>query len=120
MANGKQITNADIYDRLDRLRIEVTKRIDDTSKEHKSELGDLRRQFETLEAGRLTRAEGNINSLGLDLQKAINTINSKIDGVSASGGTLSAKATIVGSIILVILTAFASALFYRLLVGGTK
>lgn len=120
MANSRQVTNQDIYDRLDRLRLEVTKRIEDTSREQKNELTDLRRQFENLETGRLTRAESNLNILGLDLQKAITTLNGKIDGVSATGGSLSARATVVGSIILVILTGFASAFFYRILIVGTK
>lgn len=116
MASGKQVTNQDIYDRLDRLRIEVTKRIDDTSKDHKSELADLRRQFETLEAGRLTRAEGNISELRLEIQKMINTIDTKIDAVKQSGGTLSAKFAIIGSITLIILSGFSAALFYRWIV----
>lgn len=60
---AKAITNLDIYDRLERLRLEVTKKIDDTSKDHKAELGDLRRQFETLEAGRLTRLEAKVTDM---------------------------------------------------------
>lgn len=35
--------------------------------ELKGDIGDLRRQFETLEAGRLTRAEAHINDLRVQL-----------------------------------------------------
>ena len=116
MTNSKAITNADIYDRLDRLRVEVTRRIDDTSREHKSELGDLRRQFETLEAGRLTRAEANIQDIRIDIQKMVNSIDSKIDTVKQAGGILSGKATIIGTIIVIILSGLSAAVFYRLVV----
>ena len=57
----RNVTNTDLYDRLDRLRIEITDQINRTSADHKSELGDLRRQFETLEAGRLTAVEKRMN-----------------------------------------------------------
>lgn len=56
MANGKPITNDRLYDALNDMRLEL-----------KQDIGDLRRQFETLEAGRLTRAEGHIQDLRIEL-----------------------------------------------------
>lgn len=61
MPSSRNVTNVDIYDRMERLRIEITEQINRTSADHKSELGDLRRQFETLEAGRLTAVEKRMN-----------------------------------------------------------
>ena len=109
MANSRPVTNDKIYDLINSTRLEL-----------KGDIGNLQQQFTTLEAGRLTRAEGNINALGLDLQKAINTLNQKVDGVKTSGSVLNTKAAIIGSIFLVIFTAFASAMFYKLIVGAPK
>lgn len=109
MANGRPVTNDKIYELVNTSRLEL-----------KGDINRLENKFDNLEAGRLTRAEGNINSLAIDLQKAVNDIYSKIDSVKASGGTLTAKATVVGGIILIILGGFSAAVFYRLIVGGTK
>jgi hypothetical protein len=99
-----------VDDKLERIRVEVTKKIDDTSRDHKAELTDLRRQFETLEAGRLTRAEGNIQDLRLAYQ-ALNDITSSTDK------SLSNKFVVIGSIGMVILSTFLSALFIWLFRG---
>lgn len=105
--NGKSgsVTNKDLYDSLNNVRLEL-----------KTDIKDLRSQFELLEAGRLTRAEGNIQDLRNDLQKAINNINLSIGQVRTAGGVLSAKAAVIGSIIVILVTAFASALFFKLIV----
>ncbi len=110
MTNGKSVTNLDIWDRLERLRIELARQIADTSRDHKAELADLRRQFETLEAGRLTRAEGNIQELRLEVQKVINRFNSALDGSKQVEGTLNLKVAAIYSVIIIIVTAFISAL----------
>jgi len=68
--SDRPVTNDKIYELVDRMRVELTRKIDETSRDHKSELTDLRRQFENLEAGRLTRAEGNIQDLRVYLLKA--------------------------------------------------
>lgn len=101
----RPITNDKLYDAINSTRLEL-----------KGDITDLRRQFDSLEAGRLTRAEGNINELRVELQKAINTINNSIDTVKQQGGNLSAKAAIIGTIIVIIFTGFVSALFYKLIV----
>jgi len=96
------VTNRDLYDAINGLRSEfggAIQRLDD--------------KFTTLEAGRLTRAEGNINDLRVEVQKMINSVDGKIDGVRQSGATLNAKAVIVGSIILVILTGLAESVFTK-------
>jgi hypothetical protein len=102
---SKPITNDRLYEAINSTRLEL-----------KGDITDLRRQFETLEAGRLTRAEGNINQLGLDLQKTVNNLNASIEDVKQQGGNLSAKAAIIGTIIVIILTGFSAALFYKLIV----
>lgn len=105
MTNSKPVSNDKIYDLINNTRLEL-----------KGDIGSLRNQFDNLEAGRLTRAEGNINELRVELQKAINTINNSIDSVKQAGGTLSAKAAIIGSITIIILTGASAAIFYRLVV----
>jgi hypothetical protein len=98
----KQITNVDIFDRLERLRLELSKQIDVTSRDHKVELADLRRQFEVLEAGRLTRLEGRMN----DFVVAQANKDAKYGEAQA---TLSTKFLIAGAIALAILYALADA-----------
>lgn len=107
MTNSKNgsVTNRDLYDSIDKVRLEL-----------KSDLKDLRTQFDTLEAGRLTRAESNIADLRNDLQKAINTLNVAIGSVRQQGGILSAKAAIIGTITIIILTSLSAAVFYKLIV----
>lgn len=104
-SKSSNITNKDLYDSLNGVRLEL-----------KSDIKDLRAQFELLEAGRLTRAEGNINSLRGDLQKAVTDLNGSIAIVRQQGGVLSAKAAIIGTIIVVLFSAFVTALFYKLIV----
>lgn len=91
----RPITNVDIFDRLERLRLELSKQIDITSRDHKDELADLRRQFETLEAGRLTRLEGRMN----DFVVAQANRDAKIKENQA---VMSTKVIIVGAIALAI------------------
>jgi ABC-type phosphate transport system auxiliary subunit len=95
MANGK-VTNVDIFDRLERLRLELSRQIDSTSRDHKAELGDLRRQFEVLEAGRLTALERRMN----DFVIAQAGRDAKYSEVQA---TLSTKFVIIGVIALAVL-----------------
>lgn len=92
----KQITNVDIFDRLERLRLELSKQIDSTSRDHKAELADLRRQFETLEAGRLTALEKRMN----DFVVAQANRDAKYRETQA---TLSTKFVIIGAIALAVL-----------------
>lgn len=117
MANGKQTTNDNLATLLNNTRLELKADINAARAELLTNTNDLRRQFETLEAGRLTRAEGNINTLGLDLQKAVNQLSTKIDNVKTSGKVLSTKAAVIGGIIVLIITPFLAALFYRFIVG---
>lgn len=104
----REISNADIYDRLERLRIEVTKRIDDTSREHKIELGDLRRQFETLEAGRLTRLEGKMTDFEISQVKRDSLI-------STNQAVLSTKVMVIITIAIFVLTGLAQAFWTKVI-----
>lgn len=92
----KQVTNVDIFDRLERLRLELSKQIDSTSRDHKAELGDLRRQFETLEAGRLTALEKRMNDFVI-------TQSQRDAKYSEAQATLSTKFVVVGVIAVAIL-----------------
>ena len=62
MANGSK-TNADLFDRLDRLRLELKNDIQTNSGSLRQDIQGLRTDFNNLEAGRLTRAEQAINKL---------------------------------------------------------
>lgn len=105
MTAGKSITNDKLYDAINSTRLEL-----------KGDIRDLRGQFDTLEAGRLTRAEGNINDLRVELQKAINSINSSIDSVKESGSNYNGKIAVVGALVTILLSGLSAAIFYRLIV----
>lgn len=113
MVTSRNVTNVDIYDRMERLRVEITNQIDRTSRDHKTELADLRRQFETLEAGRLTALEKRMNDFVISQanQDAV---------LKQNTATLSAKFVIIYSIIGAIFVAFITAYAYRLIVGTTR
>jgi hypothetical protein len=108
----KQITNVDIFDRLERLRLELSKQIESTSRDHKSELADLRRQFETLEAGRLTRLEGRMNDF------VVSQAN-RDAGLKENQAVMSTKFLVIWSLAGAIMVATLTAAAYRVIVGGT-
>lgn len=117
-ANNKQVTNADIYniaqenqDRQERLRLELTKLINNTSRDHKAELADLRRQFETLEAGRLTRLEGRMNDF-------VVAQANRDAGIKENQAVMSTKFLVVWSLAGAIVVATVTALAYRIIVGA--
>jgi hypothetical protein len=101
----RPITNDRLYEAINSTRLEL-----------KGDITDLRRQFDTLEAGRLTRAEGNISELRVELQKAINGFNAGIDSVKQTGSTLNGKIVVVGSLLTILLSGLSAALFYRWIV----
>lgn len=105
MATPKSITNDRLYEAINSTRLEL-----------KGDIKDLRGQFDNLEAGRLTRAEGNINDLRVELQKAINSINTSIDSVRQSGSNLSAKMVVIGALATVLLSGLSAAIFYAWIV----
>jgi uncharacterized protein with von Willebrand factor type A (vWA) domain len=105
MATPKTITNDKLYDAINSTRLEL-----------KGDIRDLRSQFDNLEAGRLTRAEGNINDLRVELQKAINTFNTSIDTVRTSGSVFNGKIAVVGALATILLSGLSAAIFYRLIV----
>lgn len=105
MATPRAITNDKLYDAINSTRLEL-----------KGDIRDLRGQFDTLEAGRLTRAEGNINELRVELQKAINSINSSIDSVKESGSNFNGKIAVVGALATIVLSGLSAAIFYALIV----
>lgn len=97
-----EVSNRDLYEAIGELRGEFTgaiQRLDD--------------KFMQLEAGRLTRAEGNISSLQLDLQKSINRFNASIDKNKEASNLLSGKLIIVGIIATAILYGLVNALAVR-------
>lgn len=57
------VTNDKIYELVNSARLEL-----------KSDIGDLRRQFETLEAGRLTRLEAQMNQFEISQVKKDSTM----------------------------------------------
>lgn len=105
MVDGKSITNDKLYDAINSTRLEL-----------KGDIRDLRSQFDNLEAGRLTRAEGNINDLRVELQKAINTFTGSLDAVRQSGSVFSAKIAVVGALVTILLSGLSAAVFYKLIV----
>lgn len=70
MADKRNTTNAGLYDRLDSLRLEVKQDIAVAVNTVALSQGRLEKKFDDLEAGRLTRAEGNINDLRIEVLKA--------------------------------------------------
>lgn len=71
---AKNYTNSDLYDRLDSLRLEVKQDISTAVNTVAMSQGRLEKKFDDLEAGRLTRAEGNINDLRLEVERATNKL----------------------------------------------
>ena len=62
MANGP-ITNSNLYDRLEQLRKELTSDIKSNARDLKDDIHGLRTDFNTLEAGRLTKLEETLNKM---------------------------------------------------------
>lgn len=110
MTNTRPVTNDLIYQLLDKSRLEQKSDMLALSSSLTKEMSDLRRQFETLEAGRLTKLEARMNDFVLQ--------QANRDAVMRqSTATLSAKFVIIYSIIGAIFVAFITAFFYRLIVG---
>lgn len=89
------VTNERLYDALNSMRLEL-----------KSDITDLRRQFETLEAGRLTRLEGKMSDY--EVAQAKRDAN-----LSTNQAVLSTKVIIIAGIANIILVAIATAFFMR-------
>lgn len=104
MTPKRDTTNAGIYDKLESLRLEVKQDISIAVNTVAVSQGRLEKKFDNLEAGRLTRAEANINDLRLVVQK----IN---DSTSSAEKTLSGKFLALGTIGVIILTAALNGLF---------
>jgi hypothetical protein len=108
MANGKQISNDKLYERLDSIRLELKQDIVSAVSTVSQNQGRLESKFDTLEAGRLTRLEGTVTDLRVRLQKYEGdnsitdaTISTKLAVIWAIGGAI----VIVGSeVILNLLT----------------
>jgi len=107
MPSSENITNSKIYDLLNAMRLEL-----------KGDIRDLRNQFDTLEAGRLTRAEANISDLRIDLQKAINQFNAGLSGDALRSSKISTTQALVTGILGAIGVALLTALAYKLIVGA--
>lgn len=102
MAPKRDTSNEAIYNRLDSLRLEVKQDIQTAVQTVAMSQGRLEKKFDDLEAGRLTRAEGHINDLRLELQSLTkDTTNAE--------KTLSGKLLALGLIGTIILTALINA-----------
>lgn len=113
MAVKRDTTNAGIYDKLESLRLEVKQDIVTAVNSVAISQGRLEKKFDDLEAGRLTRAEGNINDLRLGIQRLT-------DNTSTAERSLSGRFLALGAIGMVILSTFLSALFLWLFTKGNK
>lgn len=105
---AENVTNRDLYDALENQRKEflgAVQRLDD--------------KFMQLEAGRLTRAEGNITDLRVDIQKLLTQINASIDKTKVSQAAWSGKLVILGVLGMAILAAILNYLAIHL-AGASK
>ena len=71
MANGQRTTNTDIFDSLERLRLELKGDLMSNATDLRQDIRALRQDFNTMEAGRLTKAENNIVQLQLQVENQI-------------------------------------------------
>jgi hypothetical protein len=110
--------NKEILDRMDKLRLEFKQDLNAAISTVSTSQGRLEQKFDNLEAGRLTRAEGNINDLRLDLQRVINQFDKKASREKEVVSTLSAKFVIIYSIIGAVFVAIVTALAYKVLNGA--
>lgn len=69
MPMPKSITNDKLYDLVNSTRLELKSDIVNAVSTVSQNQGRLEKKFDDLEAGRLTRAEGNITDLRVALQK---------------------------------------------------
>lgn len=97
MANGKSITNDKLYDSLNSMRLEL-----------KGDIRDLRNQFDTLEAGRLTRLESKMADFEVGQAR-------RDSQMKENQATLSTKFVVLGTIGLAILYGLANALALKLI-----
>jgi len=108
---ARPITNDKIYELIDKSRLEQKNDMQTLAKSLTAEMADLRRQFETLEAGRLTRLEGRMNDF-------VVAQANKDAAIKQSAATLSAKFVIIYSIIGAIFVAFLTAFAYKVVGAG--
>jgi len=106
MANGKTVTNSDIINRFEAVRLEAKQDLQIAVGGFNQNLGRLESKFDNLEAGRLTRLESRYNDLALQLQKAS-------DANSKSTSNLNAKAVVIGLILTAFLYGVANAIALR-------
>lgn len=74
MTNSKNTSNSDLRDRMDALRLEIKADINAAITAVANNQGRLEKKFDDLEAGRLTRAEANIQDLKIELLKTTDTL----------------------------------------------
>lgn len=91
MANSRPVSNENLFDRMESMRLELKQDIIAAVASVAQNQGRLEAKFDTLEAGRLTRAEANITDLRVLLQK----FEGKVD---TSEGKISTKLTIIWGI----------------------
>jgi len=106
MTNGKSTTNDNLATLLNNTRLELKADIQGARAELITNVNDLRRQFEVLEAGRLTRLEGQMN------QFEINQIK-KDSQLQQNQAILSTKFIIIGAIAIAIFNAILYGFFTK-------
>ncbi len=106
MANGRPTTNDNLATMLNNTRLELKSDINSARSELLSNVSDLRRQFETLEAGRLTRLEGKMTDFEIGQIK-------RDDILKQNQAVLSTKFIIIGAISVAIFNAAMYGLFTR-------
>lgn len=110
MAN-KNVTNVDIRDRMDSMRLEIKSDISQAIATVSQNQGRLEKKFDDLEAGRLTRNEAAVRDLTLAFEVYKNqSMNQE--------KVLSNKFVALGAVGIVILTAISSAFFLWLFKVG--
>lgn len=120
MTAKRDVTNAGLYDRLDSLRLEFKQDINVAVNTVAISQGRLEKKFDDLEAGRLTRAEGYINDLRLQIQNLSNKQTASDRQNQSAEKALSGKFLALGTIALLILSSLSSAFFMWIFVGRHK
>jgi hypothetical protein len=108
MTAKRDTSNAGIYDRLDSLRLEVKQDISVAVNTVAMSQGRLEKKFDELEAGRLTRAEANIQDLRISLLKSS-------DSQKTSQAVLSTKFVLLWGILMLALSVLGGALAARII-----
>ncbi len=107
-ASKRDTSNSAIYDRLDSLRLEVKQDISVAVNTVAQSQGRLEKKFDDLEAGRLTRAEGNIQDLRVQILQ-------QTDNLKTNQAVIGSKIVIIWALCSAMLSILGGAFVSRLL-----